>query len=264
MPRPLQVTAKDVQFALRKVADPRRAKSSATFFKTGPGQYGEGDIFLGIRVPDQRKIARQFRDLPLPEIGKLLESKYHEDRLTGLMILVVQYQTGAARERGRVYRFYLQNRRRVNNWDLVDSSARYILGEHLAGEHLRDKSRKALYKLVRSRNLWERRIAMVATHAWIAKGDTEDAYKIAQQLLGDKEDLMHKAVGWMLREAGRHSRETLLAFLEANYARVPRTALRYAIEHLPAAQRKQILEGNFAMTSSRDRRTFPTDAKRAD
>jgi len=259
MPRPPRVTAKDVQSALRKLADPHRAKSSATFFKTGPGQYGEGDIFLGIRVPDQRKVARQFRDLPLPEIGKLLESKYHEDRLTGLMILVAQYEAGGATERGRVYRFYLQNMRRVNNWDLVDSSARYI-----AGEHLRDKSRKPLYKLVRSKNLWERRIAMVATHAWIAKGDTEDSYKIAQQLLGDKEDLMHKAVGWMLREAGRHSRETLLAFLEVNYAHVPRTALRYAIEHLPAAQRKQILAGNFAMPSSSGKSTLRTNAKRAD
>jgi 3-methyladenine DNA glycosylase AlkD len=241
MPPSPRATAKDVQAALRKLADPRRAKSSATFFKTGPGQYGEGDIFLGIRVPDQRKIAQQFRDLPLPEIGKLLESKYHEDRLTGLTILVGQYESGDAAARGRVCRFYLQNTRRINNWDLVDSSARYI-----AGEHLRDKSRKALYKLVRSKNLWERRIAMVATHAWIAKGDTEDAYKIAERLLGDKEDLMHKAVGWMLREAGRHSRETLLAFLETNYARVPRTALRYAIEHLPAEQRERVLAGNFA------------------
>jgi 3-methyladenine DNA glycosylase AlkD len=143
-----------------------------------------------------------------------------------------------------VYRFYVQNRHRVNNWDLVDSSARYI-----AGEYLRDRSREPLYKLMRSENLWERRIAMVATNAWIAKGDTADAYKIAEQLLDDKEDLMHKAVGWMLREAGRQSRETLLAFLEANYARVPRTALRYAIEHLPPEQRKQILAGNFALPS---------------
>ena len=242
MPRSRQVTAKEVQTALRKLADPQRAKSSATFFKTGPGQYGEGDRFLGIRVPEQRKIARQFRDLPLPEIEKLLASAYHEDRLTALEILVAQYESGDAAARGRIYRFYMGHMSRINNWDLVDSSARYI-----AGEYLKDKSRKPLYRFVRSRNLWERRMAMVATHAWIDRGDTRDAYSIAQLLLGDKEDLMHKAVGWMLREAGRHSRETLLAFLEANYARVPRTALRYAIEHLPPAHRKQVLAGDFRL-----------------
>ncbi len=233
-------TAETVQQCLRRLADPKRAAASARFFKTGRGQYGEGDQFLGIRVPAQRKVARAFRDLALDDVTRLLASPVHEDRFTALEILVAQYETGNAAQRDRVYRIYLRHTNRINNWDLVDTSARYIVGEHL-----RHRPRQPVYRLARSSNLWERRIAMISTHAWIARGDTADAYAIASLLLQDKHDLIHKAVGWMLREAGRHSRGTLLAFLQRHYAHVPRTALRYAIEHLPATERKKILAGRF-------------------
>ncbi len=232
--------ARDVRDALRTFADPERARNSAWFFKTGRGQYGEGDRFRGIRVPAQRKIARQFRDLPLNEIALLLASVYHEDRFTALAILVAQYEAGDAAARERIFRFYLAHTRCINNWDLVDCSARYIVGAHL-----QRRPRWRLYRLARSKSLWERRIAMVATHAWIAAGDTADAYAIAELLLDDEHDLMHKAVGWSLRQCGDFSRAELLRFLERHYARVPRTALRYAIEHLPQVERTAVLSGNF-------------------
>jgi 3-methyladenine DNA glycosylase AlkD len=232
-------TAKDVQARLRLLADPKRAATSAWFFKTGRDEYGAGDRFLGIRVPAQRSVARSFRGLSLHETVKLLHSPVHEDRFTALEILVAQYEAGEAAQRERIFRTYLRHTDRINNWDLVDTSARYIVGEHL-----RERSRKRLYRLARSANLWERRIAIVSTQAWLAEGDTEDAYAIAQLLLEDEHDLIHKAVGWTLREAGRHSRSRLLAFVKQHYARMPRTMLRYAIEHLPAARRKRILAGN--------------------
>jgi 3-methyladenine DNA glycosylase AlkD len=231
-------TAKDVQSALRQLADPERAKNSAWFFKTGPGQYGEGDRFLGIRVPAQRKVAHLFRQLPLQQVARLLDSPFHEDRFTALEILVAQYEAGDSAQRERVFQFYLRHTDRINNWDLVDTSARYIVGEQL-----RHRSRTRLYRMARSENLWERRIAMVSTHAWIAAADTDDAYAIALLLLEDEHDLIQKAVGWTLREAGRRSRDALLAFLEKHSARLPRTTLRYAIEHLPPAQRRRILSG---------------------
>jgi 3-methyladenine DNA glycosylase AlkD len=231
-------TAKDVQTALRQLADPERAKNSAWFFKTGPGQYGEGDRFLGIRVPAQRKVAHLFRQLSLRQVARLLDSPFHEDRFTALEILVAQFEAGGAAPRERLFQFYLHHTDRVNNWDLVDTSARYIVGEHL-----RHRSRRRLYRLARSLNLWERRIAMVSSHAWIADGDTQDAYAIAQLLCEDEHDLIQKAVGWTLREAGRRSRAALLDFLRKHYTRLPRTTLRYAIEHLAPAQRKRILSG---------------------
>ncbi len=233
-------SARAVKADLRALANPARAAGARSFFKTAPGEYGEGDQFLGITVPEQRKVARQHRGLPLAEVAVLLRSPMHEDRFTALEILVMQYETGDAKTREGVFRFYLQHTDRVNNWDLVDTSARYIVGEHL-----RDRSRVRVYRLARSKRLWERRIAMVATHAWIAAGDTADAYAIADLLLDDAHDLIRKAVGWMLREAGVHDRAALLRFLRTRYARVARTTLRYAIEHLPAAQRKRILAGDF-------------------
>ncbi len=213
----------------------------ARFFKTAPGEYGEGDLFLGIRVPEQRKVARFFRHLPQPEVVKLLRSQVHEDRFTALEILVAQYEAGDGAQRARVLRTYLRHTDRINNWDLVDTSARYIVGEHL-----RRRPRQRVYRLARSNNLWERRIAIVCTHAWIAAGDTKDAYAVAQLLLDDEHDLIHKALGWTLREAGRRSRGKLMAFLKQHYKRLPRTALRYAIEHLPPPQRKRLLAGKFA------------------
>jgi 3-methyladenine DNA glycosylase AlkD len=237
---PASQTAKEVQDRLRLLADPTRAANLTRLFKTARGQYGEGDQFLGVRVPEQRKVARQFHNLSLHEVTELLQSPIHEDRFTALEILVAKYESGDATEQECVFRIYLQYTHCINNWDLVDTSARYIIGEHL-----HQRPRKLLYRLAKSNNLWERRIAIVSTHAWTTQGDTEDAYAIAQLLLDDKYPLIHKAVGWTLREAGRHSTQKLLRFLEKHYARLPRTALRYAIEHLPAVQRKQILAGKF-------------------
>lgn len=239
MTMPATLTARAVQRQLRAQADPVRAAGCAKFFKTGPGEYGEGDRFLGLTVPAQRAVARAFRELPLPEVERLLASPMHEDRFTALEILVMQYERGDDATRAGICRFYLSHTAAINNWDLVDTSARYIVGAHLF-----DRPRARVFRLARSRNMWERRIAMVATHEWISRGDVADAYAIAERLLDDRHDLMHKAVGWMLREAGRHDRNELLRFLRDHYARVPRTALRYAIEHLPPAQRKRILAGD--------------------
>ncbi len=235
------MSARAVKADLRALADPARAAGARLFFKTGPGEYGEGDQFLGVTVPAQRKVARRHCGLPLAEVAVLLASAVHEDRFAALEILVMQYERGDAATRALVFRFYLQHTDHINNWDLVDTSARYIVGEHL-----RDRSRARIYRLARSKRLWERRIAMVATHAWIASGDTADAYAVADLLLDDRHDLIRKAVGWMLREAGVHDRAALLRFLRTHYARVARTTLRYAIEHLPAAQRRRILAGDFA------------------
>jgi 3-methyladenine DNA glycosylase AlkD len=225
---------------LRQAADPKRA-GNPIWFKTGKGEYGEGDKFVGVRVPVQRVIAEKYRYLELGEIEELLESRVHEHRYTGLSILVAQYEAGDAATKERVFDFYLEHTRCVNNWDLVDTSAPYIVGEHLIS-----RSRRVLYRLAKSSDLWERRIAMIATAAFIDRGDLKDMFAIASRLLSDKHDLIHKAIGWMLREAGEHSRAEMIKFLKRNYSRMPRTALRYAIEHLPDAQRKRALEGLFA------------------
>jgi 3-methyladenine DNA glycosylase AlkD len=211
------------------------------WFKTGKGEYAEGDKFIGVRVPTQRAIAAKYHRLGLDGIEKLLESPIHEHRFTGLLILVAQYQAGDESTRRGVFRFYLNHTRCVNNWDLVDASAPSIVGEHLAF-----RPRRVLYRLAKSPLLWERRIAMVATAAFIDRGDLKDTFTIAARLLVDRHDLIHKATGWMLREAGKHSRAQLMDFLQRNYSQIPRTTLRYAIEHLPEAQRKKVLKGMFS------------------
>jgi 3-methyladenine DNA glycosylase AlkD len=224
---------------LRQAADPIRARNPI-WFKTGEGEYGEGDKFIGVSVPMQRTIASKYLHLGLDKIETLLKSPIHEHRYTALLILVAQYEAGDAKTRQRVFDFHLRHIRCVNNWDLVDTSARDIVGEHLVF-----RSRRVLYRLARSPKLWERRIAMVATSAFINKGDLKDTFAIATQLLADKHDLIHKAIGWMLREAGDHSRAQMINFLKSNYWRMPRTTLRYAIEHLPKGQRKKALKGLF-------------------
>jgi 3-methyladenine DNA glycosylase AlkD len=233
--------AADVQAALRQVADAKRAKASAWFFKSGPGEYAEGDRFLGIRVPDQRRIARQFQQLKLSEISRLLKSRFHEVRFTALEILVAQYESADSKQRQRIFRFYLRHTACINNWDLVDTSARYIVGEHL-----KNRSRQMVFRLARSRSVWQRRIAMVSAHAWISQGDTKDAYRLAALLLDDEHDLIHKAVGWMLRESGIHSKPRLLQFIGQHYPRMSRTTLRYAIEHFSPVARQRILRGSVA------------------
>lgn len=227
---------------LKKLSAKKRALSSMRFFKTGPGEYGEGDQFIGVKVPDQRKIAKKYKDLPLSDIQKLLSSKIHEHRLTGLLILVRQYQDSEKlREksenfRKKIFNFYLNNTRQVNNWDLVDLSAPNIVGEYLL-----DKDRKVLYKLAKSKNIWERRIAILATFAFIKKDDFTDTIKIAGQLLQDDHDLIHKAVGWMLREVGKRNMEVEEKFLKKYKNIMPRTTLRYAIERFPEKKRKSYM-----------------------
>ncbi len=230
------MNAKNVEQELKKRGSPAKAKSSAWFFKTGKGEYGHGDVFIGVTVPEQRKIARQFKTLPLPEIKKLLLSKYHECRLTALIILVAEFQAGDKKTQERIAKFYLANAKRVNNWDLVDSSAPYILGVYLS-----DKDRGILYKLVKSNNIWERRIAILASGMFIRNNDFRDTLKLAEMLLSDTQTLMHKATGWMLREVGKRSKPTLVRFLDTHRTRMPRTALRYAIEHFSAKEREKIM-----------------------
>ena len=226
--------SKDVEVELAAAADPERASNSAWFFKTAEGQYGHGDRFIGLTVPAMRRIAHRYVHLPLTDVAKLLASPIHEHRSVALEILVAQYEQGNS----SVYSFYLKHTRFVNNWDLVDGSAPYIVGVHLL-----TRPRKILYRLAKSKNVWERRIAIVSTLTLIRQGEIEDTFAIAKLLLADDHDLIHKAVGWMLREAGKQSTPALLRFLKQNYAAMPRTTLRYAIERFPAPQRKKILSG---------------------
>lgn len=234
------LTLSDLNNELGKASDGKRAKNLAWFFKTGKGEYGEGDKFCGITVPALRKIASGYPHLKLSDMKKLLGSPIHEHRLAALLVLVTQYEGGSAELRENIFDFYLANTRYINNWDLVDASARDIVGEHLVS-----RSRKILYRLAKSSDLWERRIAIIATHAFIPRGDLADTFNISELLLGDKHDLIHKAVGWMLREAGKQSELQLLRFLKTHYSAMPRTTLRYAIERMPEAVRKRQLRGEF-------------------
>lgn len=218
---------------LRSLANCEKAKTLSNFFKTGKNQYGEGDKFLGITVPQQRIIAKKYKDLSLTEIKKLLYSKYHEERLTSLLILERQYFTGNQKKKEIIYNFYIKNIQQVNNWDLVDLTA-----YHIVGDWLFDKDRKKLFDLAKSNNLWQRRIAVVATFYFIRQGDYNDTLKLAEKLLNDSHDLIHKAVGWMLREIGKNcGKEILINFLNQYYQQMPRSMLRYAIEKLPSKYR---------------------------
>ncbi|HMS25418.1 MAG TPA: DNA alkylation repair protein [Acidimicrobiia bacterium] len=225
-------TSSDVMRALKKVGNKEKALSNAWFFKTKEGQYGYGDKFIGVTVPEQRRIAKAFKDLDLSEIKKLLENHFHECRLTALIILVGQFKKADLATQNAIAKFYLDNRTHINNWDLVDTSARDILGQNLL-----TKNRKILYTLARSKILWDRRIAIISTHAFIAHNDFEDTVAISELLLDDKEDLMHKAVGWTLREMGKRSKPALLTFLNSHADVMPRTALRYSIEHFSQKER---------------------------
>ncbi len=224
--------------ALLELANPAKAAFLAGFFKTGKGQYAEGDRFLGITVPEIRRVSRQFRQLGLSQIERLLQSAYNEERLLALLILGDAYRKGDTRAHRAVCRCYLQNRARVNNWNLVDASAPYILGAHL----LRRK-RTVLYRLARSPNLWDRRIAVLATFAFIRESDFADTLELTRRLLDDRHDLMHKACGWMLREIGKRDPATLEDFLRQHHRAMPRTMLRYAIERFTPARRKAFLSG---------------------
>jgi 3-methyladenine DNA glycosylase AlkD len=223
---------------LRALASPETAAILQRFFKTGAGQYGEGDVFLGIKVPPLRALARQYRDADLRTISALLDSRYHEERLFALLLLMQFYQRGTDEQQQAAFDLYLGNTQRINNWDLVDISA-----PHIVGRHLENKSRKVLHKLARSPLLWERRIAIIATFHFIRMNDFDDTLRIARILLQDEHDLMHKAVGWMLREVGKRDLAVEEDFLKKHYQNMPRTMLRYAIERFPETQRKSYLLG---------------------
>lgn len=224
---------------LKAAADPERAQNSMWFFKTAKGEYGAHDFFIGVTVPVQRAVAKRFSDTSLRDIQKLLKSNVHEHRLTALFILVSQYHKAPDVQQQKVLvDFYLKHIRQVNNWDLVDSSAHKILGAWLVHQ----RNRKILYRLAQSQNLWERRIAIISTFAFIDRGDLRDAFKLAQLLLKDTHDLIHKAVGWVLREAGKKDRKRLEQFLDAHVAHMPRTMLRYAIEKFPEKRRLYYLK----------------------
>jgi 3-methyladenine DNA glycosylase AlkD len=221
---------------LRRVSTSARAKVSQSFFKTGAGQYGEGDRFLGTTVPDLRKLSEKYGDLPARDLVVLLRSKWHEERLLALLILVRQFERGDRATRAAIFKMYLANTRYINNWDLVDLSADRIVGAHLA-----DRDRSRLRRLAKSKSLWERRIAMLSAFHYIKRRDFDDALAIAELLLEDGHDLIHKAVGWMLREIGKRDQAVEERFLKIHAARMPRTMLRYAIERFPATLRKRYL-----------------------
>ena len=228
--------------ALRKelyaLADPVDARFLQGFFKTAPGQYGAGDKFLGLRAPDLRRLVREYSELDDAEVFRMLESSWHEERLLALLFLVDKYHRGDGTRRNGIHRAYLSNTRYINNWDLVDASAQYIVGPHLAVGNI-----GLLERLSRSDDIWERRIAIVSTFHFIRAGEFRPTLKIAKLLVNDPHDLIHKAVGWMLREVGKRDRSAEDAFLSRHYRKMPRTMLRYAIERHPERVRKQYLKG---------------------
>ncbi len=226
-----------IQQELKSLADPEKAKLLQGFFKTGKGEYGEGDVFLGLTVPQIRVIAKEyFKEISLSSVQELVESEYHEFRMCGLIILTYKYEK-FVNERREIYDFYLKNTKYINNWDLVDVTVPKTVGNYLV-----DKDRSILYKLARSSDLWERRIAILATFAFIRNNDFADSLKLAEILLSDKHDLIHKAVGWMLREVGKKDQAVEEEFLQKHYKTMPRTMLRYAIERFEEGKRKEYLK----------------------
>ena len=232
-------TLPDHRRDLHAQADPVRAAVLQRFFKTAPGQYGEGDRFLGLRVPQVRRLARLHRTLPPPALLELLHSPWHEERLLALLVFVDRYPRAADAERETIYRTYLANTRHINSWDLVDVSA-----EHIVGAHLHPDNPSVLERLAGSDLLWDRRIAIVATFRWIKRGDFGPTLHLSRRLLADSHDLIHKAVGWMLREVGKRDRPSEETFLRAHCRTMPRTMLRYALEHFPEAERQRYLRGD--------------------
>lgn len=233
-----RITAEAISEALHELGNKETAAHSAGFFKSGKGEYGEGDKFIGVRVPVIRKLVRQFRDAPLTVVKSLLKSRWHEERLLAVLLLVEQYKRGSPEEKNAVFDTYLQFRRFVNNWDIVDSSAHLIIGPHL-----QSSSKQLLYELADSEVIWDRRIAMMSTYHYIRQGDFNDALKLARILRDDRHDLIHKVVGWMLREIGNRDCAAEEAFLNEHYKKMPRTMLRYAIEKFSPATRKAYLDG---------------------
>lgn len=231
-----------VREALHTWADPEDALFLQRFFKTGPGEYAEGDVFIGVRVPKTRSVAKQFADLSLELTLEFIQSPIHEERLLGLVILTYKMKkAGSEASKKEIYDAYLNHSKWINNWDLVDVTA-----EHIPGRYLFDKSRDPLYQLAESDWLWDRRIAIISTFYFIRRGDYSDTLKLAEILLHDRHDLMHKAVGWMLREVGKRDQEVEETFLHTYHSVMPRTMLRYAIERFPESLRQRYLKGDFS------------------
>ncbi|MDG9671168.1 DNA alkylation repair protein [Hahella sp. CR1] len=234
----MQLDAAAIRARLQRLGNETIAAHSLRFFKTGPGEYGAGDQFLGIRMPTLRKLASELRGVSLTETLQTLQSPYHEERMLALLLLVAQFQKGGPEQKQAVYEAYLAQTRFINNWDLVDCSARFIVGPYLE-----DKDRRQLYTLAASFDLWERRIAVLATYHYITRHDFTDILQLAEILLQDSEDLIQKAVGWMLREVGNRDKASEETFLLKHYRNMPRTMLRYAIEKFSTEERKQYLQG---------------------
>jgi 3-methyladenine DNA glycosylase AlkD len=228
----------DIRARLRRRAGAARVPTLQRFFKTGPGEYAEGDVFIGVTVPDLRAVCRECRDAGIPVMLDLLASPVHEERLLALLLLVEAFKRGTDTTKREIYRLYLANTQFINNWDLVDSSAAQIVGAWLS-----TRSRAPLRRLARSSSLWERRIAIIATLIFIRQDDLDETFRIADLLLTDDHDLIHKAVGWMLREAGKRNPEAEREYLKTRCRRMPRTMLRYAIERFPEAERRRYLAG---------------------
>jgi 3-methyladenine DNA glycosylase AlkD len=233
-----------IKSELKKLADKKIADHSVRFFKCGPGEYGEGDLFLGIRVPVLRKIAKDYIDLELKEVLELAKSKWHEERLTALFILTFKYQkyhkNKDFKKASGIYKKYISLYKYINNWDLVDTTCHKIMGPELI-----EGDKELLYKWARSNHLWKKRIAMMTTYYFIKRSQFDDAFAIAEILLADDHDLIHKVVGWMLREIGKIDRRAQDTFMKKYYQSMPRTMLRYAIEKYPENTRKKILAGNW-------------------
>jgi len=224
---------------IRALADKEIAQHSLRFFKTGKGEYGYGDIFLGVRAPKIRLIAKKHIDISIADMKTLIQSKYHEERLLGLIILVNKYSKNRDKKtRNQLYKIYVSSFKYINNWDLVD-----VTCPHVIGKHLMDKDRSILYAWAKTEDLWTKRIAIVSTHCFIRKNELQDTFKIAEILLHDTHDLIHKAVGWMLRESGKRDIEKEEDFLKKHYRTMPRTMLRYAIERFPEPKRQKYLKG---------------------
>lgn len=230
--------ADEIRARLQRRADRERAIGAGRYFKTGPGQYAAGDVFIGVSAPELRSLAKQYRHIAVGDALELLRSPVHEQRALALLILIHIFSKASEQTKKEIFNLYLNNTAHINNWDLVDLSA-----PHIIGRYLMDKARRPLHRLAKSKNLWERRIAIVATQWFIRNDDFADTLKISETLLVDKEDLIHKAVGWMLREVGKRDLKSEEAFLLKHYKRMPRTMLRYAIERLPEARRQAYLKG---------------------
>lgn len=251
-----QAYLRSLRYALREIADPADASFLQRFFKTGPGEYGAGDRFLGLRVPALRRLVREYRDLDHHLVLEMLASPWHEERLLALMLLVDQHKRGDDLRRDTIHRAYLGHTRYINNWDLVDASA-----EHIVGPHLEARNIGLLERLARSDSIWERRIAIISTFHFIKRKEFRPTLKIAELLLGDTHDLIHKAVGWMLREVGKRDRVTEDKFLKKHYRKMPRTMLRYAIERHPEKTRQRYLAGTVSQLRVRQRAGLPIGSR---